>query len=65
MDAASEWARSEGRHAIVVATAAADIANLRFCLRRMRGGERDAFTAETGYPPGLRDRVWLDRSVTP
>jgi hypothetical protein len=33
----------------------------------MRSIERDAFTAETGYPAGividgiaLRDRVWLD-----
>ena len=38
---------------------------------RMRSIERDAFTAATGYPPGLRingielrDRVWLDRAVT-
>jgi hypothetical protein len=36
----------------------------------MRSVERDAFTAATGYPPGLcidgielRDRVWLDRAV--
>ena len=36
----------------------------------MRSIERDAFTAATGYPPGLcidgielRDRVWLDRAV--
>ena len=58
---------------IQVATAAADIGNLRFYQRRgfrMRSVERDAFTAATGYPPGtfidgieLRDRVWLDRAV--
>jgi GNAT superfamily N-acetyltransferase len=60
---------------LLVATAAADIGNLRFYQRqgfRMRSIERDAFTAATGYPPGLRidgielrDRVWLDRAVTP
>jgi ribosomal protein S18 acetylase RimI-like enzyme len=58
---------------LLVATAAADIGNLRFYQRqgfRMRSIERDAFTAATGYPPGLlidgielRDRVWLDREV--
>jgi hypothetical protein len=58
---------------ILVATAAADIGNLRFYQRqgfRMRSVERDAFTPATGYPPGLlidgielRDRVWLDRTV--
>jgi hypothetical protein len=50
-----------------VATAAADVGNLRFYQRqgfRIRPAERDAFTAATGYPPGLqidgialRDRV--------
>jgi len=59
-----------------VATATADIGNLRFYQRlgfRMRSIERDAFTESTGYPPGilidgipLRDRVWLDLPlVTP
>jgi GNAT superfamily N-acetyltransferase len=57
---------------ILVATAAADIGNLRFYQRqgfRMRSVERDAFTPATGYPAGLlidgielRDRVWLDRA---
>jgi len=55
---------------LLVATAAADIGNLRFYQRlgfRMRSVERDAFTPATGYPDGmridgieLRDRVWLD-----
>jgi GNAT superfamily N-acetyltransferase len=59
---------------LLVATAAADIGNLRFYQRqgfRMRSVERDAFTPATGYPPGLRidgielrDRVWLDREVS-
>jgi hypothetical protein len=58
---------------VLVATAAADIGNLRFYQRqgfRMRSVERDAFTPATGYPPGLliddielQDRVWLDRVV--
>jgi predicted N-acetyltransferase YhbS len=71
--AAIDLARREGRTALVVATAAADTGNLRFYQRagfRMRSVERDAFTAATGYPPGLeidgielRDRVWLDLRV--
>jgi ribosomal protein S18 acetylase RimI-like enzyme len=66
-------AEAEAVTTILVATAAADIGNLRFYQRqgfRMRSIERDAFTAATGYPPGLlidgielRDRVWLDREV--
>jgi hypothetical protein len=55
---------------LVVATAAADVGNLRFYQRagfRMRSVERDAFSPATGYPTEtlidgveLRDRVWLD-----
>jgi len=58
---------------LLVATAAADIGNLRFYQLqgfRVRSIERDAFTSGTGYRPGpcidgieLRDRVWLDRAV--
>jgi GNAT superfamily N-acetyltransferase len=68
--AAIELARDESRSALVVATAAADVDNLRFYQRmgfRMRSIERDAFTPRTGYDPEasvdgitLRDRVWLD-----
>lgn len=63
-------ARRDGRSRLVVATAAADIGNLRFYRRegfRMRSIERDAFTAANGYASAmidgieLRDRVWLDR----
>jgi GNAT superfamily N-acetyltransferase len=71
--AALELARHDGAALLQVATAAADIGNLRFYQRlgfRMREIERDAFTAATGYPPGthidgieLRDRVWLDRRL--
>ena len=59
-----------GDRPVRVATAAADVDNLRFYQRlgfRLRSVERDAFTAERGYGPGLqsdgivlRDRVWLD-----
>jgi GNAT superfamily N-acetyltransferase len=73
--AAVDLVAAEGGTELVVATAAADVGNLRFYQRqgfRMRDVERDAFTTATGYPPGLtidgiplRDRVWLDRSVDP
>ena len=56
---------------LVVATAAADIDNLRFYQRagfRLRSVERDAFTPADRLPAALdacdgielRDRVWLD-----
>jgi GNAT superfamily N-acetyltransferase len=71
--AAAAGAATEGRTGLLVATAAADIGNLRFYQRqgfRMRSIERDAFIAATGYPAGLRiggipllDRVWLDRPL--
>jgi GNAT superfamily N-acetyltransferase len=73
MTAASELAREEHRRGLVVATAAADVENLRFYQRlgfRMRSLERDAFTPATGYPAGacidgieLRDRVWLELAL--
>ena len=73
MEAAIALARDEGRSRLLVATAAADIGNLRFYQRlgfRIHSVERDAFTPATGYKPGLliggielRDRVWLDRGV--
>ena len=73
IQAAVDLVAAEAFTTILVATAAADIGNLRFYQRqgfRMRSVERDAFTPATGYPPGLRidgielrDRVWLDRVV--
>jgi ribosomal protein S18 acetylase RimI-like enzyme len=73
MRAAIGLAREEGRSKLVVATAAADVGNLRFYQRlgfRIRSVERDAFTPAKGYEPGLtidgielRDRVWLDRGT--
>ena len=71
--AALDLAAADGRTVMVVATAAADIGNLRFYQRqgfRFRSIERDAFDAAAGYPADisidgipLRDRVWLDRPV--
>ena len=65
---------SEDADVVRVATAAADIDNLRFYQRhgfRMLAVERDAFGSATGYPTAvdidgipLRDRVWLDRGLT-
>ena len=73
IQAAVDLVAAEAMTTILVATAAADIGNLRFYQRqgfRMRSVERDAFTPATGYPAGLlidgielRDRVWLDRAV--
>jgi ribosomal protein S18 acetylase RimI-like enzyme len=70
LGAAIERARERSLAAVRVATAAADVDNLRFYQRagfRLRSVERDAFTPATGYAPQsspagieLRDRVWLD-----
>jgi ribosomal protein S18 acetylase RimI-like enzyme len=61
---------AEGVSQVRVATAAADLHNLRFyqrCGFRLCAVERDAFVPAAGYPPDskvagipLRDRVWLD-----
>ena len=69
--AAIDLAAAERWPTLVVATAAADVGNLRFYQRlgfRMASIERDAFTEATGYVRGthidgieLRDRVWLTR----
>jgi ribosomal protein S18 acetylase RimI-like enzyme len=73
VEAAIALACAGRRSSLLVATAAADVGNLRFYQRlgfRMRSIERDAFTETTGYERGLaiggvalRDRVWLDRSL--
>ena len=69
MEHATAVARAEGRSTLLVATATANVINLRFYQRlgyRMLRVDRDAFTAAHGYPDGividgipLRDRVWL------
>jgi ribosomal protein S18 acetylase RimI-like enzyme len=74
IQAAVDLVTAEGEEALVVATAAADVGNLRFYQRqgfRLRSVERDAFTPATGYRRDigidgieLRDRVWLDRPVS-
>jgi ribosomal protein S18 acetylase RimI-like enzyme len=66
-------ASERGRRRMTVATAAADIGNLRFyqrCGFRFEAVERDAFIPATGYPDPieiegipLRDRVWLSREL--
>jgi len=68
--AALELARNWGSRRVSVATAAADVGNLRFYQRlgfRMTRVERDAFMPATGYTKPvdidgitLRDRVWFD-----
>ena len=73
VEAAADLVRTRGCTTLTVATAAADVANLRFYQRagfRLRAVERDAFSPATGYAPGaavdgvaLRDRVWLDRDL--
>lgn len=70
LDAAIDRTRDKDHSLLSVATAAADVGNLRFYqLAGFRLGrvERDAFTPTSGYPTDLtidgirlRDRVWLD-----
>jgi lactoylglutathione lyase len=70
IEAAIDLTRAQGRSTLTVATAAADVGNLRFYQLagfRMRSIERDAFSSATGYAAEmvidgirLRDRVWLD-----
>jgi len=69
VDAALTRSATDGWSRMVVATAAADIGNLRFYQRsgfRFLSVDRDAFTAAAGYPDDivvdgipLLDRVWL------
>lgn len=69
LDRAVDEARADGARRVVLATATADIGNLRFyqrCGFRMERVVPDAFTPETGYPEPveidgipLRDAVWF------
>jgi ribosomal protein S18 acetylase RimI-like enzyme len=73
IDRAVTESRETGFRTMVVATAAADTGDLRFYQRngfRLLRVERDAFTAEDGYPEELtidgiplRDRVWLSLAL--
>jgi GNAT superfamily N-acetyltransferase len=75
MEAAIDLVAAESCKTLRVATAAADIGNLRFYQRlgfRMASIDRDAYTRETGYAEAididgieLRDRVWLTMSLRP
>jgi GNAT superfamily N-acetyltransferase len=74
VDSALQRCKAEGWSRMILATAAADIGNLRFYQRvgfRLLSVERDAFTAATGYPGPimidgipLLDRVWLSQDLT-
>ena len=73
VEAAADHARLTGSSLLEVATASADIGNLRFYQRsgfRMARIVRDGFTARSGYPAGqvsdgipLRDQVIFDREL--
>jgi ribosomal protein S18 acetylase RimI-like enzyme len=70
IDAAVAHTRTQGSSRLAVATASADVGNLRFYQRagfRVRSVERDAFSVATGYAEAamidgvpLQDRIWLD-----
>ena len=70
-DRAVDEARSAGVARVILATATADIGNLRFyqrCGFRMTRIVPDAFGAYQGYPPGIEvdgipmlDQVWFER----
>jgi GNAT superfamily N-acetyltransferase len=74
VEAALDEAAGDGATQMLVATAAADIGNLRFyqrCGFRLLSVERDAFTPATGYHDQitidgipLLDRVWLDQALS-
>ena len=73
VQAALEHCRNNATPSLLVATAAADIGNLRFYQRqgfRMLRIDRDAYVPATGYPDDividgipLRDRVWLSQDL--
>ena len=75
VEAATDLVAAESCKTLLVATAAADVDNLRFYQRlgfRMAWIDRDAYTGETGYAEAididgieLRDRVWLTMSLPP
>jgi lactoylglutathione lyase len=72
IDAAADLTGAKDRSTLVVATAAADVGNLRFYQRagfRMLRIDRDVFRPDNGYDGiiidgiPLRDQVWLDREL--
>jgi ribosomal protein S18 acetylase RimI-like enzyme len=75
LERAVEEAVAAGISRIVLATATADMGNLRFyqrCGFRMTHVVPDVFVPERGYPPGLEvdgipllDQVWFERILSP
>jgi len=73
LERAVDEARSAGVARVILATATADIGNLRFyqrCGFRMTRVVPDAFGAYQGYPPGIEvdgipmlDQVWFERAL--
>jgi len=71
LERAVEEARAAGTAKVILATATADVGNLRFyqrCGFRMTHVVPDAFGAAQGYPPGIEvdgipmlDQVWFER----
>jgi GNAT superfamily N-acetyltransferase len=71
LERAVDEARSAGVSRVVLATATADVGNLRFyqrCGFRMTHVVQDEFSADRGYPPGIEvdgipmlDQIWFER----
>jgi len=74
LEHAVDEARAAGVQRIILATATADVGNLRFyqrCGFRMTHVVQDAFTSYQGYPDGIevdgipmRDQVWFERILS-
>jgi GNAT superfamily N-acetyltransferase len=74
LERAVDEARAAGVQRIILATATADVGNLRFyqrCGFRMTHVVQDAFTSYQGYPDGIevdgipmRDQVWFERILS-
>jgi GNAT superfamily N-acetyltransferase len=73
LERAVEEARSAGAARVILATATADVGNLRFyqrCRFRMTHIVQDEFSTFRGYPPGIEidgipmlDQVWFERRL--
>jgi GNAT superfamily N-acetyltransferase len=73
LERAVDEARTAGASRVIVATATADVGNLRFyqrCGFRMTHVVPDAFGAPQGYPPGIEidgipmlDQIWFEREL--
>lgn len=73
LERVAEEARAARARRIILATATADVGNIRFyqrCGFRMTRVVHDVFTTQAGYPPGLEidgipllDQVWFERTL--